>query len=193
MPANATLPLHPILRFSDDDLEIRFLDHYKSLYYRYAQWSLGLGLLLVLGDFLVDYLVFPAVSANFYRLTFCGPLLIGGLAYTFLPHAKTWWEPVLSAFIVATAGVLFWLLLLIDQQGGQGLRSWVGILNFAIVQIYCFVIIGVRFRFSLAAGFAILLAFFVAMQASFGEQNGDIAYLSYHVITVMLIVMAIGI
>ena len=35
------------------------------------------------------------------------------------------------------AGSLFWVLLAIDSQGGMGLTSWVGILNFVFLEFYC--------------------------------------------------------
>jgi hypothetical protein len=51
------LPLRPMLSFSDLAYEKQFARHYHESYYRYAQVTLTLGLVLVLGDFVVDRLV----------------------------------------------------------------------------------------------------------------------------------------
>lgn len=68
------LPLRVMLAFSPAEYEKRFVDHYVAFYFRYAQASLALGLLLVFGDFLVDYLAGPGVRANFLRLELCLPI-----------------------------------------------------------------------------------------------------------------------
>ena len=70
----------------------------------------------------------------------------------------------MSGFIVVVAFSLFWVLLVIDDQGGMGLRSWVGMLNFVFLEFYCFVILGVRFSYALSSGTLILLAFEAAMR-----------------------------
>jgi hypothetical protein len=41
---------------------------------------------------------------------------------------------------------MFWVLLVIDSQGGMGLKSRVEILNFVFLEFYCFVILGVTRR-----------------------------------------------
>ena len=154
-----TLPLRLMLRFTPPSFEERFGAHYLSFYYRYAQAALLLGLLLVIGDFGVDWLAAPEVAANWLRLQLAVPLLLVGLAYTFLPQARRHWQWVLASFIVAVSACLFWVLLRIDAEGGRGLSSWVGILNFTFLQFYCFIVLGVQFRVALFAGLAILCAF----------------------------------
>ena len=80
------LSLRVMLRFSPAQFESRFVDHYVAVYFRYAQASLVLGLLLVLGDFFVDYLTHPEVRANLLRLALCVPVLGAGLAFALLLH-----------------------------------------------------------------------------------------------------------
>ncbi|MBI5127864.1 MAG: HD domain-containing protein [Rhodopseudomonas palustris] len=98
----------------------------------------------------------------------------------------------MSALITAAAGSLFWVLLLIDGEGGMGLTSWVGILNFVFLEFYCFVILGVQFRYALVAGVAILLMFEAAMLHAIGADGGAFAYLSYHVATLFILAAGIG-
>jgi signal transduction histidine kinase/DNA-binding response OmpR family regulator len=181
-----------MLRFSPAQYERRFADHYVSVYFRYAQASLVLGLLLIFGDFLVDFLAYPDIRANFLRLEFCVPVLGAGLAYSFTLDARKRWQPAMSAFIVVIAFTLFWILLRIDGEGGAGLKTWVGILNFTFLEFYCFVILGVQFRYALASGSLILVAFESAMCAHAGLSNAEVAYWSYHVVTLFILSAGVG-
>lgn len=158
--AARALPLRLLLAFTPASDEHRFVEHYVAFYRRHAQASLLLGMLLVCGDFLVDYIADPGLSANFLRLQVCVPLLGLGLAYSLLPDARRHWQPVMSGFVTAVACSLFWVLLRIDAEGGSGgIRSWVGILNFTFLELYCFAILGVQFRYALVAGTLILAVF----------------------------------
>ena len=186
-----TLPLRPKLSFASAAYEDKFCRYYHGFYYRYAQASLVVGMALILGDYLVDRMAFNA-SANFYRIQLCLPLLGIGLAYSFTETARRHWQSVMSTFIVAVACSLFWVLSLIDEQGGMGLKSWVGILNFTFLEFYCFVILGVQFRFALPAGLAILLTFEAAMQAELGADVGAFFYWAYHVVTLFSLAAGIG-
>jgi putative two-component system response regulator len=97
----------------------------------------------------------------------------------------------MSGFIAVLAGCLFWVLLEIDRQGDMGLRSWVGILNFVFLEFYCFVILGVQFRYALVSGLAILLMFETAMMVE-GPHKGTLLYWSYHVVTLFILAAGIG-
>lgn len=190
--AGAALPLRVMLRFSASADEKRFIAHYVAFYFRYAQVSLVLGVLLVLGDFLVDYIAHPEVQSNYLRLQLCMPMLAAGLGYSFLPAARRHWQPVMAGFITALAFCLFWILLLIDRQGGAGLRTWVGVLNFTFIEFYCFVILGIQFRYALTSGLLILSGFEIAMWTHADIPWRDVAYWSYHVVTLFLLAASIG-
>jgi hypothetical protein len=186
------LALRVMLRFTPAPYEKCFIEHYVAFYFRYAHASLVLGLLLVFGDFLVDYFVYPAGKANFLRLELCVPVLSAGLAYSFTSGARKHWQPAISGFIVVMAYTMFWVLLLIDGEGGAGLKTWVGILNFTFLEFYCFVILGVQFRYALVSGSLILLAFEAAMCAHAHLSAGEVAYWSYHVVTLFGLSAGIG-
>ena len=190
-PAPAILT-QVFLGFADEDIETRFRHFYTSFYHRFAQASLLLGLVLILGDYAVDHFAYPQVTANAYRLTLCTPLLLGALAYTLLSHARKHWEIVMATMVVGISLSMFWTLLAIDEQGGQGLKSWVGILNFAILELYCFFILGTRFRHALPSGLIVLIGFEYAMYQGFNGQLDRMWYLSYHAVTMALISAMIG-
>jgi HD-GYP domain-containing protein (c-di-GMP phosphodiesterase class II) len=185
------LPLRPKLSFASAAYEDRFCQYYHGFYYRYAQASLAVGMALILGDYLVDRMAFNG-PANFYRVQLCLPLLGSGLAISFTDLARRHWQSVMSTFIVAVAWSLFWVLSQIDRDGGMGLKSWVGILNFTFLEFYCFVILGVQFRIALPAGIAILLMFEAAMHAALGTDFGAFCYWSYHVVTLFILAAGIG-
>ena len=186
------LPLRPNLAFTSPSLEQRFGMHYHASYFRYAQASLALGIVLIAADFLVDHLAFRSEPANIYRLQLCLPILGAGIAYSFSRFARRYWQTVMSGFIVLVACSLFWVLIVIDSQGGMGLRSWVGVLNFVFLEFYCFVILGVQFRHALASGLLILLMFEAAMLLEFGTNRLMFCYWSYHVVTLFILASVVG-
>ena len=187
-----TLPLRPKLAFTDAAYERNFGRYYRDFYYRYAQVSLAVGMILILADFLVDYLAFDDEPANIYRVQLCLPLLGIGIAISFTRYARRHWQSVMSGFIVAVSCSIFWILLVIDSEGGMGLRSWVGMLNFVFLEFYCFVILGVQFRYALPSGILILLMFETAMQIEFGHDWRTFCYWSYHVVTLFVLAGGIG-
>jgi response regulator RpfG family c-di-GMP phosphodiesterase len=186
------LRLWPKLCFSSNSYERHFIRYYNDFYYRYAQASLAVGILLIVGDFLVDFLAFQNEPANLYRVQLCLPILAAGIAYSFTDFAREHWQSVMSGFVAALAASLFWVLLTIDSQGGMGLRSWVGILNFVFLEFYCFVILGIQFRTALATGLIILLMFELAMLLELGDDRYLFLYWSYHVITSFILAAGIG-
>ncbi|EGI76945.1 putative bifunctional diguanylate cyclase/phosphodiesterase [Hylemonella gracilis] len=188
----AAMPWRLLLRFADAAYERRFVTHYVAFYFPYAQASLVLGAVLIVGDYLVDHIAYGGVSANLLRLTLALPVLLAGLGYSLLSDARRHWQPVMSCFIVTVAFCLFYTLTRIDAEGGAGLHSWVGVLNFTFLQFYCFVILGVQFRYALVAGLVILAAFEYALWWHAGLTPGWAAYWSYHVLTLFILAAGIG-
>jgi len=186
------LPLRPILAFNDAGYERDFVHFYNEFYYRYAQASLTVGLVLIFADFLADFLFAPAGTANFYRLKLCLPLLVTGICFSFTPFARRHWQPIMAGFIALVAFSLFGVLLAIDHQGGMGLKSWVGILNFAFLEFYCLVILGVRFNVAFISATLILLAFETAMYSELAGDRPTFFYLTYQVLTTFVLPTGIG-
>ncbi|MGC4079790.1 MAG: bifunctional diguanylate cyclase/phosphodiesterase [Rubrivivax sp.] len=186
------LPLRLLLHFADPVFEQRFLRHYVAYYFRFAQASLVLGIVLIAGDYLADCLGHRSGGANLLRLTLAVPVLLGGLAYSLQPRWRRHWQSVMAAFIVTAALCLFVILQRLDAEGGSGLTTWVGALNFTFLQFYCFVVLGVQFRYALVSGLAILAAFEVALWGHEALTLRDAAYWSYHVGTVFILASGIG-
>lgn len=190
--ASDALPLRPILAFNDAAYERDFVRFYNSFYYRYAQASLTVGLALILADFVADFLFAPSSTANFRRLQLCLPLLATGICISFTPFARRHWQPIMAGFITLVACSVFWVLLEIDHQGGMGLESWVGILNFAFLEFYCLVILGVRFNVALISGTLILMTFEAAMHSELAGDRPTFVYLTYQVPTTFVLPTGIG-
>jgi diguanylate cyclase (GGDEF)-like protein len=190
--AAVDLPPRLLLRFSGAAYELRFVEYYVAFYFRYAQVSLLLGVALIAGDYLVDRVAHTDGPTNLLRLTEAVPVLLGGFAYSLLPKARTHWQPVMASFVVTVALCLIGILVRLDDEGAAGLKSWVGVLNFTFLQFYCFVILGVQFRYALASGGAIMAAFLYALWAHAGLPTQLAAYWSYHVATVFILAAGIG-
>jgi diguanylate cyclase (GGDEF)-like protein len=190
--AVVALPLQLLLRFSDPAYELRFVKYYVAFYFRYAQASLLLGVVLIAGDYLIDTIAHTSSPANLLRLTMAVPVLLAGLGYSMLPKARRHWQPVMASFIATVALCLIVILVRLDNEGGAGLQSWVGVLNFTFLQFYCFVILGVQFRYALASGITIMAAFLYALWAYTALSTSEVAYWSYHVVTVFILAAGIG-
>jgi signal transduction histidine kinase/CheY-like chemotaxis protein len=190
---DTTLAYGLFLRFLDSRLEKHFSTYYTDYYHRFAQASLVLGLLLVLGDCAVDFMVFPDVNANLGRLTLSVPLLLLAIGYSFTDIARRNWQAVMAGSLVCISLSLFWVLARIDGQGGAGgLSSWVGVLNFTFLELYIFVILGVQFRVAFGAGLIILAAFIYAIRAGISSEFHAFAYWSYQVLTVFILAAGVG-
>jgi diguanylate cyclase (GGDEF)-like protein len=190
--AASALPLRLLLRFADATYERRFVQHYIAFYFRYAQASLVLGALLILGDYLADRWAHGPGLGNLLRLTAAMPVLVATLAYTTLPSARRHWQALMACFIVTIAACLFWALTQIDAEGGAGLTSWVGVLNFTFLEFYCFVILGVQFRYALVSGLIIFVFFSGTLWGHVDVPAATAVYWSYHLITVFILAAGVG-
>ena len=191
-PLSDVLKLGLFVRFLDPERERDFVASYTALYLRYTQFTLLLGVILLAGDFLVDHLAYPEATTSLYRVTLGIPILLGGLALSATAWGKTHWEALMLGLIVAVAPVLFWILIGIDAEGGQGLGSWVGVMNFTILELYCFVILGIRFKYAFYSGLLILMAFSLAILSREDGSGPGIVYLGYHTTTMFIIAAGLG-
>ena len=190
--AASALPLRLLLRFADPAYEQRFVQHYVAFYFRYAQASLVLGALLILGDYLADHWAHGPGAGNLLRLTTAVPVLLVTLFCTTLPSARRHWQALMAGFIVSISLCLFMALTRIDAEGGAGLTSWVGILNFTFLEFYCFVILGVQFRYALVSGLIIFVSFAWTLWTHVDVPGATAAYWSYHLVTVFILAAGVG-
>ena len=120
------------------------------------------------------------------------PILVLGLALSFGRAGKRYWQLLMAVIIVLVGISLYWTLYKIGLQGGSGLDSWVGILNFTFFEIYCFVILGISFRYALPTGVLLFLGFEISIFAVLTREIKHGSYLTYHVFTVFLLAAMVG-
>ncbi len=192
LDSNTPLDGRLFLRFREARLEQDFQEYYASFYFRYVQVALALGGLLLLGDYLVDYLKYPQVGANHYRVLLCLPLLALTLAYTFTSHALRHWQSMMVVLMSVMALALCYVLLLIDEGGGNGLTSGIGLLNLTTLELLFFAIVGVQFRFALPVGSIVLGLFLAGFYRRLGADLAACLYMTYHCVTMFVIAALIG-
>jgi len=66
------------------------------------------------------------------------------------------------------------------------------LLDFAFLEFYFFVFLGVQFRYALVAGAMILLTFETAILTGTGAGWRQFSYLTYHIVTLFILAMGIG-
>jgi len=185
--------LHMGLKFSDEEVERRFEVFYSRSFAGFARRMLLLAAALVLGDFLVDVILAGnrATSANWQRLTVVLPLLGAVYWLSSFEWFQRRWQAYMSLGLVLVSGSVFFVLKRIEQEGGYGLSSMVGVLNLTFAGAFCFVVLGIQFRFALLAGLAALAQFLLLLPIHSG-LGGDGPVYAYHVITLFLLLTGIG-
>ena|GEM_PF-1617449 len=179
-----------ILNFKSPEMEMAFIEHYSRHYYRFAQWSVCFGFVLLLGDFLIDVMAHPELAANYMRLYLGAPLTLSILLFSLTRFGKAHWQTGMSVFLFAVSCCVFYILRAIDAEGGSGLNSWVGILNFTFMEFYGFLILGIRYRYALMTGIMIMIVFL--LNVHIGSPAKISGYWLYHVGTLFLLVAGIG-
>jgi adenylate cyclase len=169
------------LVYDDPKVEQDFLDYYETIYSRFARTSLAFAALMLFADFLLDSFVYPNIIANNYRIIVGIPMAAAAAVYTLTQSAQRHWQSVMSAFTVAFSLFLFALLIKIDMQRGLGLTSWVGVLNFIFLELFCFMILGLQFRYAFFSGTLVLAAFLAAMYWSYRPSMELFSYYGLHV------------
>jgi signal transduction histidine kinase/CheY-like chemotaxis protein len=178
----AILPLRFIMAFAQAEQEAAFQQHHAALSYRYAQAATLLAMLLVAGDFVADAIAYPLVAANFLRLCLILPMMAAGLASSFSARVRRHWQLAASVSLVVNAIGIFWMLWQIQRQGGAGLDSWVGMVNFCFIEFFCFVALGIRFRYALVTGSVMFLILVGLLGLGAPYSLGHKAYYVFHVL-----------
>ncbi len=182
------------LRFADPALEARFLDAYNRKYIAQARLAIGLGIVLVLLDSLVDYAVEPAGSwvGNQIRLFVVAPIAIAGIVGSYLAGVRRNFQRYAAIWGVIAGLCLLAAMVALEVGGGQGLSSWVGLLNFVFIIVFAFVILGLQFRYACIIGVVFFLLFLVMLGLVSSFPVSSLAYYAYHLGTVVLLAMFIS-
>jgi adenylate cyclase len=139
----------------------------------------------MLGDAAIDGN--GAFRANMFRVFLVLPFGALSFAITFLPRARPHLEFYCSVAIVLVAAGLFWAMLLLERDGGLGLSSWVGALNYSFVLLFVFLVLGIRFAHAVVVGTMISLMFlavtFITLDASglgrSGVKHAQVGFLCF--------------
>jgi class 3 adenylate cyclase len=180
------------LVFDNAKIEQDFLDYYETVYSRFARASLSLLALMLFADFLLDSIAYPSLYVNSYRIIIGIPMAAAAAIFTLTQSAHKHWQLIMSIFMVVFALFLFILLIKIDEELGLGLTSWVGLLYFVVIELFCFLILGLQFRYALMSGTLVLAAFFAAMYWAYQPNSTLFAYYSFHVIEMYGLAATIG-
>lgn len=180
------------LVFDDPKVEQSFLDYYETIYSSFARVSLSLAILMLFANFLIDTVEYPYLQANHWRIIIGIPLALAAMFYTFTQRAHEHWQAVMSLFVVVFALFDFGLLIKVDAQLGLGLVSWVGVLNFVFLQLFCFLILGLQFRQACITGALVLVSFLLAMYWAYRPTPKLFSYYGLQVIAMFLLIAYMG-
>ncbi|HEV2130887.1 MAG TPA: adenylate/guanylate cyclase domain-containing protein, partial [Longimicrobiaceae bacterium] len=179
------------LSFSDRTLESRFLETYNRTYVVQARLALALAVVLLFVDALVDTLAYPAESSlgNAIRLLAVAPFIALGILGSFAERVRRSFQVYTLVWGVIMAGILFGAMVVLERGGGQGLSSWVGLLNFVFAQIFAFILLGLQFRYAVILGLLVFLQFWGLLYFTGAFDTAGILYYGYHLFSVVLLIM----
>lgn len=179
------------LRFSDRALESRFIEAYNRTYLVQARLALALGIVLLFLDALVDTLTYPAESSlgNAIRLLAIAPFLAVGILASFAKRVRQNFQGYALVWGAIMSAILFGAMVALERGGGQGLSSWVGLLNFIFAQIFAFVLLGLQFRYAAILGLVLFLQFWGLLYFTGAFDTAGTLYYGYHLFSVVLLVM----
>ena len=182
------------LRFDDRELEARFASDYSDRFVIQLRFALVLAVLLMLGDAAVDFAFDqqPALRANMIRIFGIIPVLSLSFALTYWRPFRRFLEPYCVLIVMLTAAGMFWAMHQLEIDGGMGLSSWVGPLNYTFVMVFVFLILGVRFIFALPLAVVVTGSFLAMTELTLTHTAGRSLQHIYHVITVFLLCAFLG-
>jgi adenylate cyclase len=128
-----------------------------------------------------------ALRGNLIRLLGIVPLAAAVSAFSFQPWARAHFQLFAAFFVLVASAVLFVALSILEFDEWQGLSSWVGLLNFAFLEIFIFVIIGLRLKYALLPGAVVLGAYLVLLRVVSDLPSARVFYYSYHLLTFVLL------
>ena len=124
------------LSFEDNRSEQLFRKHYAHLHLITARVAYSLAFLFLLGDALVDLhlLNLDLTTGAQIRLFAATPIMALNVIVTFLPNIETHYEKLSVVTVTIATSLIVLALYLMDIEGGMGINSFVGTLNFFFIQ-----------------------------------------------------------
>jgi adenylate cyclase len=182
------------LTFDEARIEQEFESFYTEAFAGYARGMLLLAVALLVADFLADLLLEKTLNlaSNGLRIGLVLPIILATYALSARDWFRRRWQAYMSIAVVLTTSAVLIVLLRIDVAGGNGFSSMVGILNLTFALAFCFIVLGLQFRFAIVTGTAILL-FFLYLLLRHSPAHADMGpYFAYHVVTLFLLLGSIG-
>ncbi|NNL65415.1 MAG: adenylate/guanylate cyclase domain-containing protein [Myxococcales bacterium] len=178
-----------LLRFPDPELERAFTDYYNVTYVVQYRFALTLAATLMLCDIAVDigFQGDASSRANWFRLATFVPLAALGVGLSFLEPVRRRFQPFVVLFMLAIGASLFASLWILEAEGGPGVASPMGLLNFVFIEFFTFVIMGLQFRNSLFPSAVLFVAYLALVHQSPATTPGEAAYHAYHATTAVLL------
>ncbi len=183
-----------LLRFPGHRLERDFAEDYVERFVPQLQIALGLTALVLISDIIVDILLYPAESAraNYVRGFVVLPCIASAFAVSFARSVRPHLELLFSAIILIGSSGLFWGLLILDQDGGLGLTSGAGVINYVFVILLLFLISGMRFKFALWTGVALTTVFVGFTYKGLSTEPTKFYAYSYHILSMFVLSAFLG-
>lgn len=183
-----------LLRFANDRLEQEFARDYVDRFVPQLRVALGLTAIVLLSDIAVDaYLYGPeSLRANYIRGITVLPCIALAFALTFFRLVRPYLELVFSALILLGSAGLFWALLILDRDGGLGLTSGAGTINYVFVILLLFLISGMRFEIALWTGLLVTAVFIWFLFHDLQSDQTRFHALGYHISSMFLLGAFLG-
>jgi class 3 adenylate cyclase len=182
------------LAFDEPELEGRFADYFVDRFVPQLRFALLVGLAFMLGDAAIDFAFdqAPAFRANMVRIFAVVPIVAISFALTFYAPFRPYLERYCAVIGLVVAVLLFAAMRLLEVDGGLGLASWVGPLNYTFMMIFVFVIIGIRLIYALWVAVLATACFLAIVELTVAQPVERSIQGAYHVVTVLLLCAFLG-
>ncbi len=183
-----------LLKFSDSRLESDFAENYVERFVAQIQIAVGLTAVVLASDLVVDSVLYPSEStrANYIRGLIVLPCVLLAAAFSFIRSIRKYLETIFCAIILFGSSALFWALVVLDRDGGLGLTSSAGFINYVFVILLIFLLSGIRFKFAFWAGIFATFAFIAFMYVEIKTESNKFYAYSYHVFSIFILCSFLG-
>ena len=182
------------LQFTDPRLESAFAQDYVGRFVPQVQIALVFATLVLLSDIAVDSFLYPAesVRANYVRAFVVLPCVVSALALSFVTALRKYLDLLFSTLILLGSAGLFWALHFLEMDGGLGLTSAAGGINYIFVVLLLFLVSGVRFRVALWTGATLTGIYLWFTYQTLYPNTPNFIALSYHTMSLFLLGVFLG-
>ncbi len=159
MIENEQMELNPLtLRFCGRhaELEEGFQDYYFRLSLPVFRWGFALGILLYACFGILDAVSMPQIKEQLWRIRFLFviPILLAGVAFSFHPSFKRYWQAAIFIMIATASAGIFWMIAIGIPP--ESYHYYTGIM---LVVFFCFTFLRARFVWAAALSIFLVVMF----------------------------------